>query len=237
MNTRYWAVVPAAGIGRRMGGAVPKQYLPLLDKTVIEWSLDAIVQDARIESVVVVLADNDTQWASLAIAKHPKIRVAVGGGERGDSVLAGLKALSSHARADDWVLVHDAARPCLTRSDLETLIEQLKDDQVGGLLATPLADTLKQSDTQQRVSRTVPRDGLWRALTPQMFRFALLYSALEHALAKGWSVTDESSAIETSALKPRLIAGRIDNLKITMPEDLNLAFHILVARQRVGGQL
>lgn len=232
MTTRYWAVVPAAGIGRRMGGVVPKQYLPLAGRTVIEWSLDALLREARVAAVTVVLAGTDTQWRSLPVCRHDKLRLAVGGSERAASVLAGLKALRSEAQQNDWVLVHDAARPCLTDSDVEHLIGSLKDDAVGGLLAVPLADTLKRSDAEQRVAQTVSRDALWRALTPQMFRFELLHRALEQALAVGLPVTDEASAIEALGMKPRLIVGRGDNLKITVPDDLRLAAGILSARHK-----
>jgi len=213
-----------------MNGSVPKQYLSLLDKTVIEWSLDAFLQEPRVQSIMVVLASNDTQWPALPVARHRKMRTTVGGSERAHSVLAGLRALKAVAQPNDWVLVHDAARPCFTRDDLGVLIEALKDDPLGGLLALPLADTLKQSDAEQRVLRTVPRENLWRALTPQMFRFEILHRALENALAKGVPITDEASAIEAEGHRPRLVIGRADNLKVTLPEDLHLAASILRVR-------
>lgn len=232
MSMRYWAVIPAAGVGRRMGSEVPKQYLPLLDKTVMEWSLLPFLEDARIAAVMLVVAPDDTQWRQLPAIKHPKIRTTGGGAERADSVLAGLNALGDQAQSNDWVLVHDAARPCFTNDDLDVLIERLKDDPVGGLLAVPLTDTIKRGNAQHGVSGTVPRDGLWRALTPQMFRFALLRDALRAALAKQLTVTDESSAIEAASFTPRLIAGRADNFKITLPEDLQLAAKILATSTR-----
>jgi len=238
MNARYWAVIPAAGVGSRMSAGSAKQYLPLLDKTVIEWSLAPFIEDPRIEAIVVVLAASDTHWRALPIARHPKLRVAIGGADRAASVRAGLALLHQQAlaqanadtTAENWGLVHDAARPCLTRSDLSALIAAVQNEPVGGLLATPLADTLKQADSEQHVARTIPRSELWRALTPQMFRFAILHRALEHAFAAGLAVTDDASAVEALDLKPRLVLGRADNLKITLPEDLDLAARILATR-------
>jgi 2-C-methyl-D-erythritol 4-phosphate cytidylyltransferase len=238
MNARYWAVIPAAGVGSRMSAGTAKQYLPLLNKTVIEWSLAPFIEDPRIEAIVVVIAASDTQWRALPIAHHPKLRVAIGGADRAASVRAGLALLHQQALAEatadatgeNWVLVHDAARPCLTRSDLSALIAAMQNESVGGLLATPLADTLKQADAGQHVARTIARSGLWRALTPQMFRFAILQRALEQALAAGLEVTDDASAIEALGLKPRLVVGRADNLKITVPEDLDSAARILATR-------
>lgn len=228
MNPRYWVVIPAAGTGSRMGADMPKQYLSLLGKRVIEWSLAPFLEESLVEAIVVVLAVNDTCWPTLSIAKHRKVRVTLGGASRSDSVNAGLALLTGEARDNDWVLVHDAARPCLTNADLNKLITTLKDDDEGGLLATPLADTLKQVDSEQHVIKTLPRSDLWRALTPQMFRFDVLRRAL--AQAAGSHLTDDAAAIEALGLRPRLIAGRADNLKITVPEDLHLAECILAER-------
>jgi 2-C-methyl-D-erythritol 4-phosphate cytidylyltransferase len=215
-----------------MGSDKAKQYLPLGDRTVIEWALSPFLDDPRFMAVVVALAADDHHWQSLPVASHPKIRVTPGGAERADSVRAGVAALANDAHADDWVLVHDAARPCLELSDLNALMSVLDAnlDEAGGLLATPLADTLKQADTEQRVASTLPRAGLWRALTPQMFRYDVLQRALKHAFNHGLHVTDESTAVEALGLKPRLIAGRADNLKITVPQDMALAVSILAAR-------
>lgn len=227
MSARYWLIVPAAGRGTRMGTAQPKQYLPLLGRTVLEWSLQPFVCDARIAGIVVVLAEQDRHFKNEAPGR---IRIAIGGAERAESVRAGLTALAAAAASEDWVMVHDAARPCLHEADLNKLIERLQYDAVGGLLATPLADTLKQADEGERVSVTLPRANLWRALTPQMFRYGLLNAALENAARQNIIATDEAAAIELLGHAPQLIAGRADNIKITVPEDLILAEAILNKR-------
>ena len=229
-SARYWAVVPAAGVGSRMASDVPKQYLPLAGRTVIEWSLQALLNCASIQRVVVAVAPTDARFASLACASNTRIRTTIGGDHRAASVLSGLQTLVAEAHDDDWVLVHDAARPCLAHDDLLRLLDELSNDEVGGILAVPVADTLKAADGEQRVSKTVPRDNLWRALTPQMFRYGVLRRALQTAAEKGLAVTDESSAVEALGFKPRLIAGRADNIKITVPEDLQIAERILQAR-------
>ncbi len=213
-----------------MGAAVPKQYLPLADRTVIEWSLEPFLRLERTSGVVVVISAGDSRWTQTHLAGHTKITTTLGAAERMDSVVAGLKALESRAAAHDWVLVHDAARPCLSSADLDRLLNQLSDDEVGGLLAAPVVDTLKRADDQQRVAQTVSREKLWRALTPQMFRFELLRRALQAAVENGVAVTDEAQAIEARGLRPKLIAGDADNIKITLPEDLPRAERILRAR-------
>jgi len=228
-----WVVVPAAGSARRMGAAVPKQYLPLAGRTVIEWSLAPFLERDRIGAIVVVLAEGDARWPQTALARHARIVTANGGAERMDSVLAGLKALETRASASDWVLVHDAARPCLASADVDRLLNELGDDEVGGLLAAPVVDTLKRADAQQRIDQTVPREKLWRALTPQMFRFELLQRALQSAVENRVAVTDEAQAVEALGLRPKLVAGDADNVKITLPEDLPRAERILRARSVV----
>lgn len=230
MESRFWVVVPAAGSARRMGAAVPKQYLPLAGRTVIEWSLAPFLAQARTAAVVVVLADQDRRWLQTTLAGEAKVATTVGGAERMDSVLAGLRALQDRAAPEDWVLVHDAARPCLSTTDLDRLLNELNDDPVGGLLAAPVVDTLKRADDGGRVSQTVPREKLWRALTPQMFRRDLLQRALLSAQAKGLAVTDEAQAIEALGIQPKLVAGDADNIKITLPEDLPRAERILQSR-------
>lgn len=230
MDSKHWVIVPAAGSARRMGAAVPKQYLPLAGRTVIEWSLAPFLQRERTCGVVVVLAHSDARWSQTALAGHAKIITTTGGAERMDSVLAGLQALETRAAARDWVFVHDAARPCLSSSDLDRLVNELSNDDVGGLLAAPVVDTLKRSDDEQRVDQTVPREKLWRALTPQMFRFELLQQALLSAVENRAAVTDEAQAVEALGLRPKLIAGDADNIKITLPEDLPRAERILRSR-------
>lgn len=232
MSSRYFAIVPAAGSGKRMGGALPKQYLPLLDKTILEWSLEALLHHARIEKVAIVLAADDRQFARTALAQNSRVKTATGGVERADSVYAGLNALAGEAAPEDWILVHDAARPCLSAADLQALMDGLAEDPIGGLLAVPLSDTLKQANELQRVAATLPREHVWRALTPQMFRFGLLKRALEAARKSKLTITDEAMAIENLGHAPRLILGRADNIKITRPEDLVLAKNIL--QDRVG---
>lgn len=225
MSDRIWVVIPAAGVGRRMAGIIPKQYLALKGRTVIEWSLAPILARPEVAAVVIGLAPDDRSFASLSVSRDSRVQTTLGGAERSDSVLNGLRALQ--ANDHDWVLVHDAARPCLHAEDVDALINALRDDDVGGLLAAPVADTLKSANANQRVNLTVPRKDLWRALTPQMFRFGVLHRALLQAAAGGVSVTDESAAVERLGLSPKLVAGRNDNIKITVPEDLALAAHIL----------
>lgn len=229
---RYWAVVPAAGVGRRMGGALPKQYLTLGDRPVIDHTLRTLVEHPAIERVIVPLSPSDNWWNGCAYANHPRVQRVAGGQERADSVLNGLQVLENEAHGDDWVLVHDAARPCLRRSDLDKLMQTLADHPLGGLLAVPVSDTIKRADATGTVLETVPRDRLWRAFTPQMFRFAGLRRALEQARAAGQLVTDEASAMELAGQSPRLVEGCADNIKITRPEDLVLAGFYL---ERQGG--
>ncbi|MBL8269606.1 2-C-methyl-D-erythritol 4-phosphate cytidylyltransferase [Steroidobacter sp.] len=230
MESRFWVIVPAAGSARRMGAAVPKQYLSLAGRSVIEWSLAPFLAHQRTAGIVVVLAEQDARWTQTGLAGNAKITTASGGAERMDSVLAGLKALQGRATAEDWVLVHDAARPCLTTTDVDKLLSELSDDPVGGLLAAPVVDTLKRADASGRVAQTVTREKLWRALTPQMFRRDVLQRALEAALASGVAVTDEAQAVEALGLQPKLVAGCADNIKITLPEDLLRAERILKSR-------
>lgn len=230
----YWAVVPAAGTGKRMASPIPKQYLSVHGRSVIEWSLLSFLNDHRCRGVVVSIAVDDEHWPRLFL-HHAKLQVVAGGAERADSVLAGLNALlvgtEVAAQTEDWVVVHDAARPCLHPADLDALLAVARSDEpVGALLGTPLADTLKQADSGQRVAQTVPRVGLWRALTPQMFRLGALRTALQRALARGDTVTDESAAMEAMGLHAQLVTGRSDNIKITVPEDLILAESILAGR-------
>ncbi|MCW8945646.1 MAG: 2-C-methyl-D-erythritol 4-phosphate cytidylyltransferase [Sedimenticola sp.] len=222
-----WAVVPAAGIGSRMGAEIPKQYLELNGRTVIETALQTLLDHPAIAKVVVAVADTDSWWESLDLAGHNKVTRVSGGAQRADSVLNGLRSLHDQAMDSDWVLVHDAARPCLHRGDLDRLINTLYEHPVGGLLACPLSDTIKRVDSQGTVVGTLPREQLWRAFTPQMFRYGILRSALEQAALQSLSVTDEASAVELSGAAPQIIEGRSDNIKITRPEDLELALFYL----------
>lgn len=228
-----WAVVPAAGTGQRMGVAIPKQYLTLGGKPVIRHTLEALLASPAVCGIVVALAERDAVWDKLAPSLDRPLLRTCGGAERSDSVLNALRELADRTRSDDWVLVHDAARPCLRREDLTTLMRELGADPVGGLLALPVHDTMKQAAADQRVLRTLPRESLWRALTPQMFRIGSLVQALERAAAEGASVTDEASAMEYAGHAPRLVEGHADNIKITHPEDLALAEYYLRQQGRL----
>jgi len=218
-TSAFWAVIPAAGVGRRMGSAIPKQYLDLAGRTVIEHTLAQFVADERISGVVVALDPADSYWNDTAFATHSKIMRVDGGAERCHSVLNALTALAERAHEQDWVLVHDAARPCLQAADLNRLIDTLRDDAVGGLLGIPVRDTMKRNDGAGRIAETVERSSLWHAYTPQMFRLGLLRLALDDALAAGALVTDDASAMERLGYAPRLIEGHADNIKITRAED------------------
>lgn len=227
---RAWAVVPAAGSGRRMGAEVAKQYLSLCGRPVLSHALAPLLSCERIVAVVLVVAPGDHRWAEI-VTPGERLLIAAGGAERCNSVLGGLEALAGRAAEDDWVLVHDAARPCLSGEELEQLFAALGEDPVGGLLATPLADTLKTADAAGRVARTLPREGLWRALTPQMFRYGLLHKALAGAISAGMVVTDEAAAMEHAGYQPALVAGDAANIKITGPADLALAAAVLRGRE------
>ncbi|MFF7708034.1 2-C-methyl-D-erythritol 4-phosphate cytidylyltransferase [Pseudomonas sp. NPDC007930] len=217
----FWAVLPAAGVGARMAADRPKQYLPLAGKTLIEHTLGCFLGHPALKGVVVSLAETDPYWPTLACAQDARIRRAAGGAERAESVLNALMLLAAEgAGDDDWVLVHDAARPNLARGDLDHLLATLADDPVGGLLAVPVRDTLKSAGADGRVNRTIDRSTVWQAFTPQMFRLGPLLRAIADAQVARVAVTDEASAMEWAGLAPRLVEGRADNLKVTRPEDL-----------------
>jgi len=195
--------------------------LQLAGKTILEHTLACFLDHAQLRAVVVSLAVDDPYWPGLECVQDPRIHRADGGAERADSVLSGLQRLSElGAQANDWVLVHDAARPNLARSDLDLLLAELAHDPVGGLLAVPARDTLKRAGADGRVQNTVDRSTIWQAFTPQMFRLGELQRALADALLAGVAITDEASAMEWAGQSPRLIEGRSDNLKVTRPEDL-----------------
>lgn len=229
---RLWAVVPAAGRGERFGGRRPKQYIPLLGRPVLSWSLSALLAEPAIRAVVVALSDGDRRFARLPEATDPRVRTCRGGVRRELSVASALDALAAEARDADWVLVHDAARPCLQLEDLRALVSAVGNDPVGGLLAVPVGDTLKAEGRDRRSDRTVPREGLWRALTPQIFRYGVLRRALRLSIERERAVTDEASAVEALGLRPRLVPGRPDNIKITLPGDCGLAAAIMTTRGR-----
>ncbi len=230
---RYWGVVPAAGSGARMGADCPKQYLELKGSAILQHTLDALLGLPLLQAVMVALAQDDTRWAGLAAARDERVKTTRGGAERADSVLACLRALESQADPEDWVLVHDAARPCVSQAELEKLVDSLKNDPVGGLLALPVSETVKRADAGQRVADTVDRRSLWLAQTPQMFRYGMLRAALESAAERGLAVTDEASALEQAGHAPRLVAGSASNIKVTRPADLPMAERYLAFRDQL----
>ncbi len=227
----YWLVMPAAGTGRRFGTDTPKQYAPLEGRTVIDWALAPFLADTRCTQIIVALGNDDDSW------KPPAgVLTTSGGAQRSQSVRAGLSALERRAGQSDWVLVHDAARPCLDAKDLERLLSGVADHPVGGLLGVRYADTLKRADESRgdaapaQVLRTEERRGLWRALTPQMFRYAALCAAVDAAHAAGRFPSDEAQALEWTGASALLIEGAASNLKVTTADDLTLAAAVLRAR-------
>jgi 2-C-methyl-D-erythritol 4-phosphate cytidylyltransferase/2-C-methyl-D-erythritol 2,4-cyclodiphosphate synthase len=228
---RVWAIVPAAGRGARFAeaapGSAPKQYAPLHGATVLEWSLRALLAEPRVISVVVALAADDAQWPQVAAGLgSAKLQTTIGGANRQDSVLNGLDYLASQAAADDWVLVHDAARPCFNSTDLTALLDAISAaGAAGAVLAAPVVDTVKRE--LGGALATVDRQGLWRALTPQVFPYAQLRHALKEAALAGVLVTDEAQAIERMGLRPTLVQGSPFNVKITRVSDLTIAAAIL----------
>ncbi len=235
-NLSIWAVIPAAGIGRRMQSDIPKQYLQLLGASVLENTIRRLLAADKISGLAIALRDDDQYWPELNITSAKLVLRAEGGSERCDSVLSAMKALAQHENFDinnDWVLVHDAVRPCVRLSDIERLIAQATLNDAGGLLALPVRDTMKrQTVGAEVVQQTVEREGLWHALTPQLFPYGVLQNALVRALAEGIAVTDESSAMEHAGYAPLLVEGCEDNIKITRPGDLRLA-ELFMADQQV----
>ncbi len=226
-SARYWAIVPAAGIGLRMGADRPKQYLTIGGKTLLEHTLERLLELPNLAGLVVALHPDDQQWQSLALSADPRIAVVDGGRDRSRSVLNALNSLTLQAEPNDWALVHDAARPCVRLSCIANLCRHTASHGVGGILGVPVGDTLKHVDAQQVIHKTLDRQHLWQAQTPQLFRFQLLHQCLARAVAQGEAVTDEASALELAGYHPLLVEGRNDNLKVTRAEDLALAEMIL----------
>ncbi len=221
-----WAVIPAAGIGRRMQSEIPKQYLKLIGRPVLEHTLNRLLSVDRVLGAVVALQNGDPYWSEVQVNTVKPVIVAAGGSERCRSVLNALEALAAlpeYTGNNTWVLVHDAVRPCVSIDDIQNLIGGVAGTESGGLLATPVRDTMKRQDDNQAVQQTIDRTGLWHALTPQLFACDRLSGAIASALADGYVVTDESSAMEHAGYRPKLVAGREDNIKITRPADLRLA--------------
>ena len=225
-NPSIWAVIPAAGIGQRMQSDIPKQYLPLAGSTVIENTIHRLLAASQVKGLSISLRNDDQYWNSVNIESNKPVIRAEGGAERCDSVLNAMKALAEYDDFNidnDWVMVHDAVRPCVRLDDLDRLIEQVTSNESGGLLALPVRDTMKRASESQSVQVTVDREGLWHALTPQLFPYRALWEALIKAMEEGVTVTDESSAMEHAGYAPKLVEGHEDNIKITRPNDLRLA--------------
>ena len=233
MNSeQVWAIVPAAGIGARMLADRPKQYLVLDDKTVIEHTLHRLASHPRITGLIVAIAEDDPYWPTITLPLNCPVHVVSGGTERADSVLNALQHLALLGDADPWVLVHDAARPCLRHQDIDQMLLKLSAHNVGGILGIPVNDTVKRVNALDEITDTVCRQGLWRASTPQMFRLQALKSALDIAKQQQLIVTDEASAMELAGLKPMMVEGHSDNIKITVPQDLALASLFLQLQNR-----
>ena len=218
-----------------MRAACPKQYLPLLGRAILLHTLERLGRYPRLRGLMVGIAADDAYWPTLATDIPNLLTTYVGGAERAQTVLNGLRALETYAAPDDWVLVHDAARPCVRHADIDSLLAAVAGHADGGLLALPLNDTVKRADHNGCIEETVPRTGLWRALTPQVFRLAALRDALESAMRAGVEITDEASAMEYSGARPRLVHGHADNIKITVPQDLVLAELFLREQEREPG--
>jgi 2-C-methyl-D-erythritol 4-phosphate cytidylyltransferase len=230
VEPHFFAVIPAAGTGSRFSAHDAKQYMPLLSSTVLERSAATLLQSNSLQQLVIAIHPEDTRAASLPQLQDVRVRFVVGGGERSDSVLAALHALQGVAAENDWVLVHDAARPCLAEKELQRLLSELSQDTVGGILAVPATDTLKQVAAGV-VKSTLDRRAIWQAQTPQMFRFGLLLAALQQARDKHLAVTDEASAVEAAGHVVKVVEGARSNIKITYPEDLALAAFYLQQEQ------
>ena len=232
-----WAIVPAAGIGKRMQSDIPKQYLPLNGRTVLEHTLDRLLSNSNVSGLVVALQADDSYWPDITLDSTKPLLQAPGGKERADSVLNAINTLCQQPDFDeqtDWVLVHDAVRACIRNQDIDRLITEVGTDTNGGLLALPVRDTMKRQHASQSastVAATVERDNLWHALTPQYFPAYSLRQALETAQREHMAITDESSAMEFAGFSPKLVAGHEDNIKITRPDDLRLASLYLQAQE------
>ena len=229
-----WAVIPAAGIGKRMQSEIPKQYLPLAGTTVIQNTITRLLSSDKVIGLAIALRQDDQYWPNISIASDKPVIRAEGGAERCDSVLSALQALAEQDGFDidnDWVLVHDAVRPCVRLDDIDALVEQATSSEAGGLLALPVRDTMKRAGEGQTVQATVDREALWHALTPQLFPYRALREALIKAMQEGVMVTDESSAMEFAGYAPKLVEGHEHNIKITRPNDLGLAELFLADQQ------
>ncbi|MBT0585385.1 2-C-methyl-D-erythritol 4-phosphate cytidylyltransferase [Alteromonas oceanisediminis] len=241
MSTLYPVVIPAAGIGKRMQASMPKQYLTIAGKTILQHTIETLDSHPRIGDIYVVISTDDTIFSGLTIAKQSNIQLVIGGDERVDSVLCGLRAVrdsqnSDQSNAESWVLVHDAARPCVRHEDISNLLALRSEPCAGGILASRVRDTMKRSQCSEAavpvIERTEPREFLWHALTPQFFPLTQLIDAIEVGLEKGLSITDEASAMEAQGLDVALIESNASNIKITTPDDLALATFYLTQNKQ-----
>lgn len=231
-QVRFWCVVPAAGAGTRFGGDLPKQYCQLDQQSVLDSTLSVLFSVDLFTMVVVVVSREDLLWHESRWCHDDRVLTTTGGRERCDSVVAGLACLADHVAEGDWVMVHDAARPCVAPAEILELADTVTKEKIGGILATPVADTLKRVSAAGVIQDTIDRSDIWRALTPQCFRYTDLVIALADARRQGLRPTDEAAAMELAGFPVRAIAGSSDNLKITTVEDLALARRILLARSR-----
>lgn len=227
MAQKYWVIITAAGIGMRLRADIPKQYLLLTGKTILEHAVDCFLHEDLFAGIIIVLHPQDQHWQQLSLAKNPNIKTCLGGDIRTISVFNALKYLTKLAAKDDWVLIHDGVRPCLNKAELYSLINNLQNHPIGGLLAVKINDTIKRVSLDNKIIETVDRNNLWRAMTPQMFRFGLLYQAINNAIDNQLPITDDAMALESLGLQPMIVAGSSSNLKITYPEDLQLAEYFL----------
>ncbi|WP_301099582.1 2-C-methyl-D-erythritol 4-phosphate cytidylyltransferase [Otariodibacter sp.] len=225
MQRNIIAIIPASGVGSRMGTNRPKQYLEIQGRTILEHTLQPFLQHTEIQKIIVAVSETDPFYSDLVILKHPKIELVFGGETRAHSVFNALQKLNE----GDWALVHDAARPCLKRSDLDKLLQIT--DESGAILATPAIDTIKRTENGKTITYTEDRSFLWHALTPQFFPAEILKSAIANAFTKNLAITDEASAMELEGVHPQLVEGRSDNIKVTRPEDLALAEFYLLRNQ------
>lgn len=228
LSRQIVAVVPAAGVGSRMQTDKPKQYLQIHGKTILEHSVGVLLTYPHIKHVILAIAENDPYFHQLPLAQDPRIQIVFGGKTRAETVLNGLKAIEHPDRV--YVMVHDAARPCITHEDLDKLLRI--NDENGAILALPVVDTIKKSDAYRQISKTEDRNFIWLAQTPQFFRAEVLCRALEQALIQGLNITDEASAMELAGFRPHLVVGRSGNVKVTHPEDLPLAEFYLSQRKQ-----
>jgi len=233
-SPKFWVIIPAAGIGSRMQADQPKQYLEIENRTILEHTVQCFLSRPEFQAVAIGLAAQDTYFSCLSLSSDERVMAFEGGVERAQTVLKGLESLASEAKPNDWVWVHDAARPCLSHDDIDALIDTIGSVDDGALLGVPIHDTIKRADDDYRSQTTVDRRQLWRALTPQVFRYSVLLNALKRCSQDNIVVTDESSAVEYCGGRPYLVVGSEKNIKVTRPVDLSMAKHTLMEKNKKG---